>query len=165
MFPKIFLTAIVVALPVLVAADATPSDPAPGAVFNAGSTCSFDWVGDTSSTTAWKGMTVQLMTGSNYNMIPLTSMYPSFPTVPSSYTRFSRRPEPRRYYIRFLQLDLPPGDFFFFNHHCELTAFSRSPLPPLSTFTSSPHPMRPTSNGRDGSPSLLALARHPLRPT
>lgn len=81
MFPKIFLTAIVVALPVfLIAADVTPVEPAPGALFTAGGNCNLNWDGDTSSTTAWKAMTVQLMTGSNDNMIPLTSMYPSFPT-------------------------------------------------------------------------------------
>jgi hypothetical protein len=91
-------------------------------------------------------------------MIPLTSMYPSFPIsiVPSSHTLFSRRPEPRRCNIRFLH-----------NHCGELTTLLllRSSLPPLSTFTSSPHPMRSTCSGRDSSLSLLALARQPLRPT
>ncbi|KAF8721815.1 hypothetical protein AX14_010166 [Amanita brunnescens Koide BX004] len=75
MLPKIILTAIVAVLQAfLVSADVTPTDPGPNTVFNAGSNCNIDWLGDTSSTTAWQNMSIQFMTGSNFDMIPLTTV-------------------------------------------------------------------------------------------
>ena len=40
-----------------------------------GQTCHIAWAKDTASTTAWKDMTIQLMTGDNFNMIHLTSEF------------------------------------------------------------------------------------------
>ena len=52
-------------------ADPNPTAPGPGAVFNEGSPCTISWDADSSGT--WKTMNIQLMTGDNFNMIPLTS--------------------------------------------------------------------------------------------
>ena len=57
----------------MVLADVTPSEPSPGSVFRAGSTCRVTWEGDTDSTTAWKDMAIELMSGSNLNMVHATS--------------------------------------------------------------------------------------------
>ncbi|KAG5634813.1 hypothetical protein H0H81_000707 [Sphagnurus paluster] len=58
----------------LVRADVVPSVPGPGVVYRVGGTCHIEWDGDADSTTAWKGMNIQLMTGDNFNMIPLTTV-------------------------------------------------------------------------------------------
>ncbi|KAF8336217.1 hypothetical protein F5887DRAFT_850649, partial [Amanita rubescens] len=70
------LIAILAILPasLIVVADVTPTVPAPGYAANAGSNCAIGWVGDTSSSTTWKNMSIQLMTGDNYDMIPLTTV-------------------------------------------------------------------------------------------
>ncbi|EDR14437.1 uncharacterized protein LACBIDRAFT_304994 [Laccaria bicolor S238N-H82] len=67
-----FLLAL--ALPLLVRADVTPAEPAPGASFNAGSSCTITWIGDKASTTIWKNMAIELMTGDNYDMVHLTTV-------------------------------------------------------------------------------------------
>jgi len=72
-----FLVAAAAAL--LVRADVTPNEPGPGVVYQVGGTCHIVWLGDTVSTTAWKSMSIQLMTGDNFNMIPLQST--SHPTT------------------------------------------------------------------------------------
>ena len=113
MFYKVLLIAIPAILPaLLVVADVTPTSPGPGYVADAGSNCMIEWTGDTSSPTAWKSMSIQLMTGDNFNMIPLTSMYRHLSTVSSSHTPISRGTESRWYEIRILRLDLPSGEFF-----------------------------------------------------
>ncbi|KAJ7583058.1 hypothetical protein C8J56DRAFT_792641 [Mycena floridula] len=48
-----------------------PTAPVQGTVYKAGSNCHISWLGDTSSTTAWAGMSIQLMTGQNLNMVQL----------------------------------------------------------------------------------------------
>ncbi|TRM58830.1 hypothetical protein BD626DRAFT_410147 [Schizophyllum amplum] len=58
----------------LVRADATPTDPGPGSSFTAGKECTFNWDADTDSTTAWKSMTVELMSGSNQAMNHITTV-------------------------------------------------------------------------------------------
>lgn len=71
MFSAILLASVAL-LPVLrVRADAVPLTPAPGDSFDAGATCHIAWTADT--TGEWKTMNIQLMTGDNDNMIPLTS--------------------------------------------------------------------------------------------
>ncbi|KAF4569475.1 hypothetical protein EYR36_009266 [Pleurotus pulmonarius] len=52
----------------------TPSEPGPGDIFNEGATCRIVWGGDTGTTDDWKTMNIQLMTGDNFNMIPLTTL-------------------------------------------------------------------------------------------
>lgn len=55
-------------------ADVTPSEPGPGSTFNAGATCTVSWIGDKESTTAWKNMAIQLMSGSNTDMNHITTI-------------------------------------------------------------------------------------------
>ena len=57
----------------MVLADVTPSEPGPGSVFKAGSTCLVTWLGDTASSTIWKNMAIELMSGDNFNMVHVTS--------------------------------------------------------------------------------------------
>ncbi|KAG5638585.1 hypothetical protein H0H81_011805 [Sphagnurus paluster] len=54
-------------------ADVFPNFPA-GDVQRSGSTCHIAWAGDTSSATAWKDMSIQFMTGDNWNMVHLTTV-------------------------------------------------------------------------------------------
>ena len=76
MFAKNTLVALLAfAVPFIVHADVNPTIPAPGAVYNEGSSCLVGWAGDTNSTTIWKNMTIQLMAGSNLDMQVLTSNY------------------------------------------------------------------------------------------
>lgn len=56
-------------------ADVTPSEPGPGSSYQAGGTCTLSWIGDAESTTAWSDMSIQLMTGSNFDMVHLTSKW------------------------------------------------------------------------------------------
>ncbi|KAJ8076089.1 hypothetical protein PM082_022074 [Marasmius tenuissimus] len=53
-------------------AQATPTEPGPGSVFNQGSTCRTSWDGDKDG--KWTGMSIQLMTGDNQHMIHLTTV-------------------------------------------------------------------------------------------
>lgn len=62
------------ALFIAVVADPTPTAPAPGAVFKEGAQCTVQWNPDTSGATTWKTMNIQLMTGDNFNMIPLSTV-------------------------------------------------------------------------------------------
>lgn len=56
-----------------VRADVVPNTPAQA---NVGAKCHITWQGDTTkSTTAWKDMTIALMTGSNSARIYLTGVY------------------------------------------------------------------------------------------
>jgi len=57
-----------------VLADVTPSEPSPGSVFRAGQTCRLTWQGDTDSTTVWKDMAIELMSGSNLDMVHVTTV-------------------------------------------------------------------------------------------
>ena len=75
MIPKSALIPFFVSLCASLArADAIPTEPGTGAVFNAGGECHIAWEGDSDSTTAWKNMSIELMTGSNFQMVHLTSM-------------------------------------------------------------------------------------------
>jgi len=74
MFAVHALTALLaLAVPLLVQADVNPSEPGPGDSFNAGSTCRIVWLADKDSTTVWKDMSIQLMSGSNLGMEHITS--------------------------------------------------------------------------------------------
>ncbi|TEB21982.1 hypothetical protein FA13DRAFT_1569844, partial [Coprinellus micaceus] len=76
MFSKFSVSTLIAALALagIAHAEVTPSEPGPGQVFNAGSTCTVSWEGDKESTTAWKGMAIQLMTGDNFSMVHLTTI-------------------------------------------------------------------------------------------
>ena len=54
-------------------AQAVPTEPGPGSVFNQGSTCRTTWDGDADG--KWGSMAIQLMTGDNQRMIHLTSEF------------------------------------------------------------------------------------------
>lgn len=79
---KSFVALLAFAAPLLVRADVTPTEPAPGASFNAGTTCAVGWDGDANSTTVWKNMAIELMTGDNFDMVHLTSNYCLVISVP-----------------------------------------------------------------------------------
>lgn len=69
-----FTALLVLVAPLVARADVTPSEPGPGDSFNAGATCHTNWIGDTNSTTEWKNMAIELMTGSNLGMVHLTTV-------------------------------------------------------------------------------------------
>lgn len=74
MFKNLALTTLLVILSSLVAhAEVNPTEPGPGDVFRAGQMCHASWVGDEESKTEWKDMDIELMTGSNNDMIHLLS--------------------------------------------------------------------------------------------
>ena len=75
-----FVAFLTLATPFFALADVTPSEPGPGDSFNAGATCHTTWEGDKDSTTVWKNMAIELMSGSNLAMVHITSSYsePSF---------------------------------------------------------------------------------------
>lgn len=76
MFSKHTFTTLVaaVALAGVAYADVTPSEPGPGSSYTAGGDCTITWEGDKESTTAWKDMSIQLMTGSNLQMVHITTV-------------------------------------------------------------------------------------------
>ncbi|KAF4618497.1 hypothetical protein D9613_010031 [Agrocybe pediades] len=71
---QVFSALLAVAAPLLVSAEVVPSAPGPGDVFKVGETCSTVWTGDSVSTTNWKDMSIELMTGSNLAMVHLTTI-------------------------------------------------------------------------------------------
>ena len=72
MFSRLALPTFIFSSLLLVLADPVPSSPAPGQVFNEGSTCTIGWTPDTTGT--WKTLDIELMTGDNSQMVFLTSM-------------------------------------------------------------------------------------------
>jgi hypothetical protein len=72
MFGTLALTVLFTSL--LARADVTPSVPGPGIVYTVGGVCHIEWDGDHDSNTVWKDMSIELMSGSNFDMIHLTSM-------------------------------------------------------------------------------------------
>jgi hypothetical protein len=58
----------------LARSDVTPNEPGPGGSFNQGTQCHIAWAGDTNSTTMWKDMAIELMSGSNSGMVHLTTV-------------------------------------------------------------------------------------------
>ncbi|KAG6816528.1 hypothetical protein H0H87_005390 [Tephrocybe sp. NHM501043] len=74
MFVTFALTAFLASTSLLVRADAVPSQPGPGIVYKVGGTCHIEWNGDADSTTAWKNMAIELMTGENLGMVHLTTV-------------------------------------------------------------------------------------------
>jgi hypothetical protein len=70
MFSRGNFPALVLSMALVVLADPNPTT-APGQVFKEGGTCEIDWTPDASG--LWKTMNIQLMTGDNFHMVPLTS--------------------------------------------------------------------------------------------
>jgi len=77
-------TAAFLASAIVVRADPNPTAPGPGAIFNEGSQCTINWSADSSGT--WKTMNIQLMTGDNFNMVPLTTVATVDGTSTTSYS-------------------------------------------------------------------------------
>ena len=75
---KTLVALFVFVAPSLVRADVGPTGPAPGDRFDEGSTCKISWTGDNDSTTIWKSMAIELMSGNNTDMQFITSNYQSF---------------------------------------------------------------------------------------
>lgn len=71
MFSRGALPAFVLSLALAVLAEPAPLIPDPGHIYNEGSTCEIGWTPD--PTGLWKTMNIQLMTGNNFQMVPLTS--------------------------------------------------------------------------------------------
>ncbi|KAF9485563.1 hypothetical protein BDN70DRAFT_871230 [Pholiota conissans] len=69
-----FAALLALATPYAARADVTPSTPGPGDSFTAGQTCHITWQGDTVSTTVWKNMAIELMSGQNLDMNHITTV-------------------------------------------------------------------------------------------
>lgn len=67
-----FAAGLVAVLAGVVSAAPNPTEPSSTSVFNVGGTCSIKW--DADSTKTWKSMSIQLMTGDNWNMIHITTV-------------------------------------------------------------------------------------------
>ncbi|KAG5641314.1 hypothetical protein DXG03_005535 [Asterophora parasitica] len=75
MFKTFALTALLASATLLaVRADVVPTVPGPGIIYKEGGTCHIEWDGDKDSTTAWKNMAIELMTGDNFAMVHLTTV-------------------------------------------------------------------------------------------
>lgn len=70
MFKLLALGALLVST--LVRADPNPTEPGPSNVYNAGGQCRIVWTPD--PTGLWKVMNIELMTGSNFQMVHLTTV-------------------------------------------------------------------------------------------
>jgi len=134
MFGALALSALFTAL--LVQGDATPKFPGPGVIQTEGQTCRIEWDGDTNSTTAWKNMSIQLMTGSNFEMIHLTTVASG---LDGTLTGFFTYPCP----------DVTPQSAIYFYQHT-------SPLSPNKAWTT-----RFTIVGADGASVPPANAVQP----
>jgi hypothetical protein len=76
MFHLFALTALLSA-PLFVLADPTPLTPGPGDVFKVGGNCSTTWTGDSTANSPWKVMNIELMSGSNLQMVHITTLTPN----------------------------------------------------------------------------------------
>ncbi|KAF9224124.1 hypothetical protein BS17DRAFT_780507 [Gyrodon lividus] len=72
MFAVAPLFTVLTAAALYVRADPNPTNPGPGDVFIQGQTCTITWDADT--TGLWKNMSIELMTGDNFNMVYLTTV-------------------------------------------------------------------------------------------
>jgi len=55
-------------------ANVDPNTPGPNTIYKVGGKCHIEWFGDKNSTTTWKNMAIELMTGDNYHMVHLTTV-------------------------------------------------------------------------------------------
>ena len=74
-FPSALAACLLILFPLLqlasVRADPTPLEPSSNSVFNEGGQCNIQWTADPTGT--WKVMNIELMTGSNQQMVHLRS--------------------------------------------------------------------------------------------
>jgi len=71
MFGTLAFTILLTAF--LARADVVPTVPGPGVIYTTGGVCHVEWDGDKDSSTVWKDMSIELMSGSNFDMVHLTS--------------------------------------------------------------------------------------------
>jgi len=83
MFSKSIIVAVAVGA-LLVYADPDPTVPGPGDVYNEGSNCKIGWSPDTTGT--WTKMSIQLMTGNNWDMVHLADITTIDATKETTYT-------------------------------------------------------------------------------
>ncbi|KDQ19471.1 hypothetical protein BOTBODRAFT_28044 [Botryobasidium botryosum FD-172 SS1] len=76
--------AVLAVLPLLVAADPNPNVPGPTDIYQVGGQCPIGW--DLDKTGTWTAMTIQFMTGENFNMIPLATVATVDATKTSTYS-------------------------------------------------------------------------------
>lgn len=72
MFTSLAIVAMLACSALVARADPTPNSPGPGDVYNEGAQCPIGWTADT--TGVWKVMNIELMTGSNLDMVHLTTV-------------------------------------------------------------------------------------------
>jgi len=71
----VFTLSAIFAASLLVFADPTPTAPGPNDSFSEGTNCTFAWSADSNAgSTTWKIMNVELMSGSNLDMVHLTTV-------------------------------------------------------------------------------------------
>ena len=75
MLSALFLLSTAALLPLLVKAEVFPITPSGSDVYNVGTKCQIAWTGDADPATKekWKNMSIELMTGDNFNMVHITS--------------------------------------------------------------------------------------------
>jgi len=83
MFSKSIIVAVAVGA-LLVCADPDPTVPGPGDVYSEGSDCKIGWSPDTTGT--WTEMSIQLMTGNNWEMVHLADITTIDATKETTYT-------------------------------------------------------------------------------
>ncbi|KAG8722702.1 hypothetical protein FRC08_012581 [Ceratobasidium sp. 394] len=69
---RLAVAGVVAVVAGMVSASPNPTEPSSTSVFNIGKSCTIKWDPDTTGT--WKQMNIQLMTGDNWNMIPITTI-------------------------------------------------------------------------------------------
>ncbi|KAG7100244.1 hypothetical protein E1B28_002018 [Marasmius oreades] len=105
---SLFLSAL--AFSPLVRTQATPTEPGPGTVFRQGQTCRTVWTGDKDG--KWGNMAVELMTGSDLQMVHLTTVGEGLDGNKDGKLEFDC-PEVNPYSaIYFLQFSAPEGSGF-----------------------------------------------------
>ncbi|KIY63101.1 hypothetical protein CYLTODRAFT_426379 [Cylindrobasidium torrendii FP15055 ss-10] len=74
MFTQLFTSTILLSLSLssLVLADVNPTTPDGSSIYKEGEKCEIAWTGDASG--AWADMTIQLMSGDNFQMVPTTTV-------------------------------------------------------------------------------------------
>jgi len=82
-----FAVGLVAVVAGVVSAAPNPTEPSSTSVFNVGATCSIQWVVDATAT--WKSMSIQLMSGDNFNMIPITTVAQNIDATDPTKTTFT----------------------------------------------------------------------------
>lgn len=135
----------------------SPLEPSPGVVYRQGQMCRTNWAGDISG--SYGQMSIQLMTGNNWNMVHIDSAYlnlslASFAAIADERAFISCRSEPRREQGWCSRVSLPRGVLLHVTSSTsptDLSTNSRSRPTPPST-SSSTRPLAHLSPGLRVSP-------------